>query len=265
MTSVAELAFTTHHGDGPPVLFIHGMLAGQVSWRWNLAALRTVCSPVTIDLWGHDQSPSPIDETAYHPATGLVDAFEQVRIHHGVERWIVVSHSLGTALAMHYALARPQRVAGLVISNSRSGFALQDRAALDAETERTVRAVEKRGMAAFDNSPIHPGRSRRLDADVQSELVAAVNRHNPVGICQLFRHTLPRSSIAYRLDEIQPPTLLAWGIYEKAFDAGAKLAIERIPNLTVARLQTGHAVNLGDREGFDQAVINFVTQLEYNK
>jgi len=260
-----KLAFTTHQGDGPPVLFIHGMLAAQVFWQWNLPAMRTVSTPVTIDLWGHDRSPSPPDETAYHPSTGFVDAFEAVREQHNVDRWMVVSHSLGTALAMHYALAKPHRVAGLVITNSRSGFALQDRAELDAETERTVKAIGKRGMAAFDRSPIHPARSRRLAPDVKSTLAEAVERHDPFGLSQLLRHTLPLSSSAYRLAELKTPTLLAWGIYEKAFDAGAKLAIERIPDLRVARLQAGHAVNLGDRDGFDNAVTGFISEMDNNK
>jgi len=246
------------------------MLAGQVYWRTNLYTAETedqhdgpradglahLCRSVTVDLWGHGASPSPLDEHHYHPA-GLAAALEAVRREVGVDQWVVVGHSLGAAVALAYTLECPESVSRLVVTNSRSAFS-PDRYGLQAETERTAVAVGQRGMEAFARSPLHPANARNLPGPVQADLVEAVRHHDAVGIERLLRHTIGSTSVVDRLDELTVPVLLTWGIYEKSFAPLGEQLLQQQPEWTVARLQAGHAVNLGDRDGFNRAVADFV-------
>ena len=61
-----HLHWQTHGGNGPYLLLVHGMLCSRAQWLWNLPALKRVCRPVTVELWGHGRSPSP--ETVGHYA-----------------------------------------------------------------------------------------------------------------------------------------------------------------------------------------------------
>jgi pimeloyl-ACP methyl ester carboxylesterase len=255
-----ELAHTAHPGAGPAALLIHGFLASAAYWRPNLGALPAVCRPVVVELWGHGGSPSPASPDDYRPS-GLLAAFERLRRQLGVERWVVVGHSLGASLALHYALAAPGRVRALVVTNSQSAFAGGGRDEMVRQASRLADRVDAGGMGVFDDHPMHPARSRRLPAATQAELVAALAGHDPAGVAGVLRWTLPEASVADRLDQVNVPTLLTWGVHEAAFAPGAALAAERIADLRVAELDAGHAVNLTDRPGFDRAVCDFIAGL----
>lgn len=257
-----QLAYHAHEGDGPPALFIHGYLTGAPYWNTNLPALRAVCSPVVIDLWGHGDSPSPDDPDQYRPA-GLVAAFERLRTTLGYDTWFVGGHSLGTALALHYAIAEPERIPGLIITNSNSGFA---ETGAGGNNERRVRAsltladrIDADGMAAFADHPLNPSVSKRLPTEARGELIEAFGKHDPIGLARMLRSTTANATAVDRVHELAMPTLLTWGIYEKRFAPAVELARSRIANLTVAELQAGHPVNLHDPDGFDTAVVEFIT------
>ncbi|MGI9616490.1 MAG: alpha/beta fold hydrolase [Acidimicrobiales bacterium] len=256
-----QLAYRAHDGDGPPALLIHGYLTGAVYWNTNLPALRTVCSPVVIDLWGHGDSPSPDDPAHYRPA-GLVAAFERLRAALGHDTWFVGGHSLGTALALHYAIANPKRIPGLIITNSNSGFA---ETGAGGNNERRVRAslaladrIDAAGMEAFADHPLNPSVSKRLPAAARAELIEAFGKHDPIGLARMLRSTTANATAVDRVHELTMPTLLTWGVYEKRFAPAVELARDHIANLTVAELQAGHPVNLHDPDGFDRAVMAFI-------
>ena len=66
-----------HDGDGPVAFLTHGALGSRSSWDDNLGALKTVCRPVVIELWGHDRSPSPTDPEQYRPLSYVAE-FERL-------------------------------------------------------------------------------------------------------------------------------------------------------------------------------------------
>lgn len=247
-------------GGGPPALLVHGFLTGAVYWDPNLPALAEVCRPVVIDLWGHDASPSPTGDGPYRPV-GLVAAIEALRVSLDIDDWFVIGHSLGAAIAVRYALAHPERVRALVVTNSNSAFAPPAKEARRQEASRKLAArVADKGMAAFDGHPLNPHGSKRLPPDVRAALVDAFARHDPVGLAGTLRWTTPNVAAVDRLGELRPPTLLTWGTYERRFAEGAAIAKAAMPNLEVATLAGGHPVNVQDRAGFDRAVTEFLAR-----
>lgn len=245
----------THPGDGPPVLLVHGFLSSRAHWLPNLDALRTVCTPVVVELYGHGRSPVAAEPT---PAA-YVEEFERLRREHGVERWSVVGQSLGGALCLGYTLARPERVERVVITNSASAFATDEWVEqMLSDAERQASRIEAAGRRFLDTHPMHPSRGRRTPDRVRDELIADYDLHEPAGIAALVRHTAPTSSVRAHASAIDVPVLLTVGVGEKSFEPSRRFATETIPDLTVVELAAGHNVNLHDVEGWNTAVCEFL-------
>lgn len=253
--------FETHEGvAGPHLLMVHGFLSSRSQWRINLPALKKVAHPVLLELLGHGRSPAP--ETAENYAVAsYISAFERIRSDLGAERWVVCGQSFGAGLAIQYALEHPDRVMGLVFTNSISALSPKDdpeRA--QAQAER-ARSIEQGGRDALEALRIHPRHAKRFPEDIKAEMVADAERIAPEGILRSISLTSPDLSIAHRLGEVAVPALLVNGTWEKRFQPmRAKVAAE-LPGVRVVDLEGGHSINIEAAEGFDRAVTEFVTEV----
>ena len=176
----------------------------------------------------------------------------------GAERWLVCGQSLGAALTLRYSLDHPDRVTAQVFTNSNSALASSDWAKrVMPVMEAQAQQLERDGRAALDNHPFRPTRSRRLPAEAKLALVADYELHNPAGIARTARHTIPYSSVRDRIGDTNVPTLLVVGDREEGFREQAGFAEQAIPGVSVAHLNTGHAVNIEGAAGFNAAVTDF--------
>ena len=107
--------------------------------------------------------------------------------------------------------------------------------------------------------PIHPIYARRLPDEVKARLVADADRILPETIERGGRLGTQLNCVDI-LDQLEPPVLLANGIYEKGFQPDAARVRREHPSWKVADLQGGHAVNIEAADGFDAAVIEFYSQ-----
>ena len=101
--------------DAPTVVGVHGWGCLAYSFRRVLRRIAAAgLRAAAFDLRGHGWSSKPLDAAAYGPAAlarWLVDALDAL----GVERAVLVGHSLGGQVALEAALLAPARVAGLVL------------------------------------------------------------------------------------------------------------------------------------------------------
>ena len=247
-------------GSGPYMLLVHGFLSSRVQWRVNLPALKRVVRPVLLELLSHGRSPAPEVPEAY-AVQAYIDAFEAIRLKLGVERWFVCGQSFGAGLATQYALEMPERVIGLVITNSISAFSPKGDPERAATQSERARSIEAGGKAALEGLRIHPRHAKRFPEDIKAEMVADADRIAPEGILRSISLTSPSLSIADRLGEIRVPTLLVNGTWEKRFQPMRDRAASLIPGVKVVDLPAGHSVNIEAAEGFDAAVTAFVASL----
>ena len=255
-----HLHAVVHDGDGPFALILHGALGSRSYWDDNLEALKTVCRPVVLELWGHGRSPSPEDPKRYEPEA-YVDEIERLRLELGGEDVWLIGQSMGAALMMHYAVARPAHVLGLIVTNSSSGFA---KPADWEERNRTMvqqRAaeVEEHGVEVLRDSWINPGRSKRISEPIRAKLADEFSEHDPVGISGSFRYTNYSLPLGEKLRDIAAPALLTNGIDEERFQVHLTRA-KWIPGLEIVELPASHAVNAHDPEGWNAAVVEFISR-----
>ena len=96
-----------------PVVFIHASAGNTQQWSAQLNHIRTTRRAIALDLRGHGQSLPPAngDYAIDSMAQDIRTVIEQL----GVERFILVGHSMGGSVAGAYAGAYPERVAGLLL------------------------------------------------------------------------------------------------------------------------------------------------------
>jgi 2-hydroxymuconate-semialdehyde hydrolase len=102
-------------GSGPAVLMLHGSgpgTTGSGAWAATAQALGTSWQLVAPDQAGFGQTPIPAGSRGglrlwTEQAAGLMDAL-------GIDQYAVVGHSMGGAVALALAAARPQRITRVV-------------------------------------------------------------------------------------------------------------------------------------------------------
>jgi len=105
---------TSGDPDGLPTVFLHGGPgAGSTPKHrrfFDPAAYRII----VYDQRGAGRS-TPLGELQENTVSHLVDDLERLRLHLGVERWVVFGGSWGSTLALAYAETHPHRCLGLVL------------------------------------------------------------------------------------------------------------------------------------------------------
>ncbi|MBO0752802.1 MAG: alpha/beta hydrolase [Bradyrhizobiaceae bacterium] len=112
---VLELGPSSGREEQPPVVMVHGASGNlndlRVALGDRLAGNRRV---ILVDRPGHGWSDRPggaADASPARQAALIMEALERM----GIERFVLLGHSLGGAVASALALAWPERLAGLVL------------------------------------------------------------------------------------------------------------------------------------------------------
>jgi pimeloyl-ACP methyl ester carboxylesterase len=108
-----ELHWAAHGGGGEPaVVLVHGWTCDSSTWDSQISALAREHRVVVLDLPGHGRSGFP--RSGRFTFDLFAAAVDHVRDMAGIERMVLVGHSMGALVTGHYARRYPQRLAGMV-------------------------------------------------------------------------------------------------------------------------------------------------------
>ncbi len=119
MSTVQTNDIETHYvsrGNGPPIVFVHGMIMSATMWEPQTAALSDTYTTIAYDVRGHghtggsDRKPYSIDLFAAD-LDALLEALD-------IDRAVICGLSMGGAVAQAFAAAHPEKVAGLVLADT---------------------------------------------------------------------------------------------------------------------------------------------------
>jgi pimeloyl-ACP methyl ester carboxylesterase len=96
-------------GSGPVIIFLHGIATSSLSWDYLTPYLTSNFRCITIDLLGFGESPKP-EWYAYTPEDHINNINYTIKKLKLKEPFIMVGHSMGGLLAMHYAAAHPKKI-----------------------------------------------------------------------------------------------------------------------------------------------------------
>jgi esterase len=110
MAPAVELHFE-RYGHGAPVLILHGLFGSSTNWRTVAKRLGEQYCVYAVDQRNHGRSPHT-DAFGYDVLAADARLFLDS---HGIERAVVIGHSMGGKAAMRLALEHPDHVAAVVV------------------------------------------------------------------------------------------------------------------------------------------------------
>ncbi len=101
-------------GD-PPLLFVHGWTCNHTHWRDQVSHFAKDHRVVAVDLRGHGQSDAPDQDYAIE---GFVDDVAWFIRELGLQKPVIIGHSMGGVIAMNLARRHPDLVRAIVMVDS---------------------------------------------------------------------------------------------------------------------------------------------------
>ncbi|MFP6773549.1 MAG: alpha/beta hydrolase [Alphaproteobacteria bacterium] len=255
---MSEIPNYVSQGEGPVLLFLHGIGGNHQSFDGQLPAFADRWRAVSWDMPGYGASP-PLDEMTFenlaHALARLLDQLDAPTA-------AIVGHSMGGMVAQEFMVHYPGRTSAVVLSGTSPSFGKPGKWRDDFLGQR---------LAPLDRG-LRP-------ADFAKELVPNLMSSNPPEAAVASAHAsmsaLPaetyRSALNClvtfnqrdRLSDISCPTLALAG----EFDAAAptpmmeKMA-SQIPDCRYYCLSgVGHLANLEDPEQFNGAIRTFLDEV----
>jgi pimeloyl-ACP methyl ester carboxylesterase len=261
-------------GSGPPLYVCHGGPEATYSYLAN--ALEPLAQRFTLvyhDYRGCGRSGRAAPES--YCFAQLADDLDALRAHLGHERVVVLAHSLGGFVALHYALRHGPRLQGLVlVATTPTGSA--GRLWWPALRALGPRRAVRLGAAAAGYAlgwawrPGHPGSRRaryrvlallqegredRREAVQAAEHAAAVASDN----APYLEAEAYRTDLTPDLGHIRCPVLAVCGSRDAVFCAALALYRRHLPSSAVVVLPgVGHHPALEEPEAFLEAVDGFL-------
>jgi pimeloyl-ACP methyl ester carboxylesterase len=153
------LAYEDTGGDGPPVLFVHGLGGSAYAWWSQLAACRQRgYRGIAYDQRGAGLSDKPAGP---YSVEGWAADLERLLDELGIERAALVGHSVGCMVAEHAAIGLGDRVLALALA----GGALRWRPEADEVFEQRARLARSGRMDEIAQTVATTGLSERARAE----------------------------------------------------------------------------------------------------
>lgn len=239
---------------GVPVLLLHGISDSAPSMRPLMEALPADIRAIAVTHRGHGDSSKPAGP--YTIDAMAADA-EAVLDRLGIDRAVVLGHSMSSIVAQRFAATRSRRVAGLILVGGFPG--LKGNAAIDAFYDADIAGLQ---------DPIDPQFARAFQESTLSrpvppaflDFVTNESCKLPAPAWKALFQDMMRIDTTAELASIRTPTLLLWGDQ----DAFVTLADQQrlLAGLEGSALRTftgvGHAPHWEDPQRAAQVIAVFI-------
>jgi 3-oxoadipate enol-lactonase len=254
-----ELNGVRHHylskGEGPPIVLLHGLGGSLHSWYGVIENLSLHHHVVALDFRGHGRSEGRGTSFSIQgwsdDVSALLDALE-------LPPATLVGHSLGSLVAQHLAVARPEAVDALVMVGGISYF---EPPMKDAYEQR-AKLVEAEGLDALVDDWL-PGAIAPRTAAQLPQLVGLMRdaflRNDPDNYAKACRALAKMPSI--KREAIGQPTLLMVGDHDRSTPIAMTEELHR--NIPVSRVRVisgaAHWVPLEQPDTLAAAILEWLT------
>lgn len=103
--------FYRTQGKGQPLIIIHGLFGSSDNWLTITKKIAETYGVYLIDMRNHGRSPQ---STVFTYSAMVNDLFEFIQDHAIIDP-IILGHSMGGKVAMHFALAYPDKIKKLIV------------------------------------------------------------------------------------------------------------------------------------------------------
>lgn len=249
-------------GEGIAVLFIHGFAEDHTVWNTQNEFLKEHCQVIVPDLPGSGNS-----EVIHYPLNtvsvdDLADYIHAVLQHAGVNKCIMLGHSMGGYVMLSFAEKYPEYLTG-------SGFvhstAFADSKEKKAIRQRAIGTMQEYGSAAFVRSttPNTFGVTYKREHPEEVEALIERGKHFTVeALQQYYTAMMNRPDRTCVLIDSKVPVLFIIGLEDVAAPASDVLKQVSLPN--VAHIHILPAVgHMGMWEATDKVNDYLLKFIEY--
>jgi 2-succinyl-6-hydroxy-2,4-cyclohexadiene-1-carboxylate synthase len=238
-------------GELERVVMLHGFGGTRHAWDGVLAHLPVErYRPLALDLPGHGglaDAPRPI---TFRACVGSV-------LDRSPERFALAGYSMGGRIALHVALAAPERIERLVLISTTAG--------LDDPAERARRREHDRGLAdEIDKGSIEDfvmrWRARPMFSEDPPEVDTLArldqSRNRPDGIAAALRGvgTGEMQPLWQRLGELTMPVAIVVGERDLKFHVLGRRMAELLPRAALVTVRAGHVLPLENPAAVAEAI-----------
>lgn len=258
-------------GEGPVVLFVHGLGAMWQSWLENLPELARDHRVIALDLPGFGRSEMPVEEITIDGYARLVASFMDAV---DVGRATVVGNSMGGFIGAELAIRDPDRVERLVLVSPAILWQEYRRAKPLTRLAVVTEAGAARAMAGSQKLAKSRPRLRHLalmasgfryphllSPELATEMIRTARRTK--GFVPALQ-ALSDFPIREELPKITAPTLVVWGAHDPLVHRKHAHELDRlIPNVEVVIFErTGHEAMAERPERFHRVLRDFLESTE---
>ncbi|WP_435601720.1 alpha/beta fold hydrolase [Streptomyces sp. C10-9-1] len=236
-------------GGGVPLVFVHGWTADRHRWDHQTAHFSATRRVVRLDLRGHGESEGSGRRSIAELAGDVMALLD----HLGLERFVLVGHSMGGMISQTIALAHPERVERLVLvdSISRMTYSRARGLLMAASTLVPFRLfVEANIRRAFA-----PGYPRERIRQYVQESAAT-----PREVVMTCYGAMRDFDVLDRVHEIRVPVLLVHGYHDIQLPLSQMLRMAKeYPDAQVRIVDAGHELPVEKPEELTALLEPFVT------
>ncbi len=250
----------------PAIILLHGWPESHRTWRHQIPELAMTHFVIAPDQRGFARSSKPPEVSDYAPAKLLGDLIA-LADHFGVDRFTLVGHDWGGAVAWMAALNRPDRVERLIIINAPHPLIFQ-RTMFDDPDQRAasqyIRAfrnpaleahIAEIGVEAYfaktfvghaDQDKLSEERAFYLDQWSQpGALTAMYNwyRASPIIVPEMDEDPPRPAFLDKPFPPLGMPVLIIWGMADTALKPSQLIGLDTlVPQMTLVKVDAGHFV-----------------------
>lgn len=259
-------------GQGTPLIFVHEFAGDAHSWHLQVRCFGRRFRTIVYNARGYPPSDVPDDPAAYSQARA-VDDIRGVLDHLGIPKAHVCGLSMGGYAALHFGLRYPDRALSLVVAGAGYGSVAADREKFRTDSEEIARRFERDGMATVAQFYTKgPTRVQFLDKDPVGwkEFYEQFAAQSAKGHALTMRGVQMKRPSIYELEAgleaLTVPTLIMTGDEdEPCLEPGLFMKRKIRSSGLVVLPKSGHTINLEEPEGFNRAVLDFLTAVDADR
>ncbi len=246
-------------GSGLPIVLLHGFPFDHTMWSPQLEAIAAAGFRVLApDFPRFGQSPAFGEPFTIDGAGHLIADWLSAL---SIERAVIAGLSMGGYVAMAFARQHRQRLAGLILADTKSA---PDDAAGREGRDKAIAKVQVDGPAAFSESMVGKLISPKANQGVFDLAKSIMLRQNAEAITTALMALRDRPDATPGLAAITVPTLVIVGEEDAVTPpAAAKALSANIATSELVRIaDAGHLSNIEQPEEFNRAVIAFLKKMQ---
>jgi pimeloyl-ACP methyl ester carboxylesterase len=247
-----DLRYVDTGAGDPPIVFVHGWTCNRANWRHQIAEFSKDHRVIALDQRGHGESEKPDQD---YTIEGFADDLAALIKDLGLERPVIVGHSMGGVIAFHLSRRDPSLARGLVLVDSNVAPLPEESKGIVGPMVAGLQSDDYLNVArgfmefAFFNEQTDPALKEELIAEMLQTPQRVISTALVSLVEEMSRDGCP----------VPVPTLM---IRASTLVNSPDDLLDRFPGLEVREIAGAHFLQLERPDEVNNAIREFLARLE---